>query len=286
MLIKTIEEVRALVREWKKQGCSIGFVPTMGALHEGHLSLLKQAVAENDRVIASVFVNPTQFGPNEDYASYPRDIQTDYRLCQSVGVDAVFHPEPEELYLPNRATTVHVTGLTDVLCGAKRPGHFDGVCLVLSKLFSIVNPDRAYFGQKDAQQVAVVRRMVRDLNFGVDVIACPIVREAGGLARSSRNAYLSAEEKAAALVLNKSLSQALQAMQSGERSADLIRRQVADQIAAEPLARIDYVEVVDFEDLLPVQGLMTRPVLVAVAVFFGTTRLIDNVVFSPEQEVR
>lgn len=286
MLIKTIEEVRALVREWKKQGCSIGFVPTMGALHEGHLSLLKQAVAENDRVIASVFVNPTQFGPNEDYASYPRDIQTDYRLCQSVGVDTVFHPEPEELYLPNRATTVHVTGLTDVLCGAKRPGHFDGVCLVLSKLFSIVNPDRAYFGQKDAQQVAVVRRMVRDLNFGVDVIACPIVREAGGLARSSRNAYLSAEEKAAALVLNKSLSQALQAMQSGERSADLIRRQVADQIAAEPLARIDYVEVVDFEDLRPVQGLMTRPVLVAVAVFFGATRLIDNVVFAPELEVR
>ncbi|WFF73400.1 pantoate--beta-alanine ligase [Proteiniclasticum sp. QWL-01] len=286
MLIKTIEEVRALVREWKKQGCSIGFVPTMGALHEGHLSLLKQAVAENDRVIASVFVNPTQFGPNEDYASYPRDIQTDYSLCQSAGVDAVFHPEPEELYLPNRATTVHVTGLTDVLCGAKRPGHFDGVCLVLSKLFSIVNPDRAYFGQKDAQQVAVVRRMVRDLNFGVDVIASPIVREAGGLARSSRNAYLSAEEKAAALVLNRSLSRALQAMQSGERSADLIRRQVADQIAAEPLARIDYVEVVDFEDLRPVQGPMTRPVLVAVAVFFGTTRLIDNVVFGPELEVR
>ena len=286
MLIKTIEEVRALVREWKQQGCSIGFVPTRGALHEGHLSLLKPAVAENDRVIASVFVNPTQFGPNEDYASYPRDIQTDYRLCQSVGVDAVFHPEPEELYLPNRATTVHVTGLTDVLCGAKRPGHFDGVCLVLSKLFSIVNPDRAYFGQKDAQQVAVVRRMVRDLNFGVDVIACPIVREAGGLARSSRNAYLRAEEKAAALVLNRSLSRALQAMQSGERSADLIRRQVADQIAAEPLARIDYVEVVDFEDLRPVQGPMTRPVLVAVAVFFGTTRLIDNVVFGPELEVR
>ena len=195
MLVKKIDEVRKLVKEWKAQGLSIGYVPTMGALHEGHESLINRAVKENDKVIVSVFVNPTQFGPNEDYDSYPRNIEKDLELCEKAGAAAVFNPEPSEMYFDNRSTQVSVSGLTDVLCGARRPGHFNGVCLVITKFFNIVNQDRAYFGQKDAQQVAVLKRMVRDLSFDVEIVPCPIIREEDGLAKSSRNTYLSLRRK-------------------------------------------------------------------------------------------
>ncbi len=279
MLLKTIDEVKAVVKQWKEQGFSIGYVPTMGALHQGHKSLMERAVAENDRVIASVFVNPTQFGPNEDYSAYPRDIEKDYEICKSLGVHGVFNPEPEELYLPQKATTIHVSGLTDVLCGAKRPGHFDGVCLVVSKFFHIVTPHRAYFGEKDAQQVAVIKKMVRDLNMDVQIVSCPIIRESNGLAKSSRNAYLSPKEKEAALVLSKSLQLAKKAMMDGERDANILKQLIINTIDEEPLTKIDYVEVVDSNELSLIQGPITKSVLVAIAVYVGTTRLIDNFTF-------
>ena len=275
MLVKKIDEVRNLVKEWKKQGLTIGYVPTMGALHEGHESLIKRAVSENDRVIVSVFVNPTQFGPNEDYDSYPRNIEKDMELCESAGAAAVFNPEPSEMYFDNRSTTVSVSGLTDVLCGARRPGHFNGVCLVITKFFNIVKPDRAYFGQKDAQQVAVLKRMVRDLSFDVEIVPCPIVREEDGLAKSSRNTYLNAEERKAALVLSRSLKTAKEMLDNGERNADKIKEAMTEQIKQEPLAKIDYIEIVDNEDLTSVKEIK-RSVLVPIAVYIGKTRLIDN----------
>lgn len=275
MLVKKIDEVRNLVKEWKSQGLSIGYVPTMGALHEGHESLIKRAVAENDRVIVSVFVNPTQFGPNEDYDSYPRNIEKDMELCKNAGAAAVFNPEPCEMYFDNRSTTVSVSGLTDVLCGARRPGHFNGVCLVITKFFNIVKPDRAYFGQKDAQQVAVLKRMVRDLSFDVEIVPCPIIREEDGLAKSSRNTYLSAEERKAALVLSRSLKTAKEMLDNGERDAAKIKETMISEINKEPLAKIDYVEIVDSEDLKSVSKI-ERNVLVPIAVYIGKTRLIDN----------
>ncbi|MGN0144274.1 MAG: pantoate--beta-alanine ligase [Clostridium sp.] len=275
MLVKKIDEVRNLVREWKKQGLTIGYVPTMGALHEGHKSLIDRAVKENDKVIVSVFVNPTQFGPNEDYDSYPRNIEKDMQLCESAGAAAVFNPEPSEMYFDNRSTTVSVSGLTDVLCGARRPGHFNGVCLVITKFFNIVKPDRAYFGQKDAQQVAVLKRMVRDLSFDVEIVPCPIVREEDGLAKSSRNTYLNADERKAALVLSRSLKTAKEMLDNGERNADKIKEAMTALINKEPLAKIDYVEIVDNEDLTSVKDIK-RTVLVPIAVYIGKTRLIDN----------
>jgi len=280
MLLKTIEEVRTVVSRWRKQGLTIGYVPTMGALHAGHKSLMERAVAENDRVIASVFVNPTQFGPNEDYDAYPRDIEKDFELYKEVGIHGVFNPEPEEMYFPNKSTFVHVSGLTDVLCGAKRPGHFDGVCLVVSKFFNIITPDRAYFGQKDAQQVAVLKRLVRDLNFGVEIVLCPIIREADGLAKSSRNAYLSTVERKAALVLNNGLQLAQNAIAAGERDAYKLKQFVVNTIEQESLAKVDYVEIVDSEELSDVQGVITKSVLMLIAVYIGKTRLIDNFIFT------
>ena len=275
MLVKKIDEVRNLVKQWKSQGLSIGFVPTMGALHEGHESLIKKAVSENDRVIVSVFVNPTQFGPNEDYDSYPRNIEKDMELCKNAGAAAVFNPEPSEMYFDNKSTTVSVSGLTGVLCGAKRPGHFDGVCLVVSKFFNIVKPDRAYFGEKDAQQVAVLKRMVRDLSIDVEIIPCPIIREEDGLAKSSRNTYLNEEERKAALVLSRSLKLAKDMLDKGERNADKIKAAMADEINNEPLSKIDYIEIVDSEDLNSVSKI-ERNVLIPIAVYIGKTRLIDN----------
>ncbi len=275
MLVKKIDEVRNLVKEWKKQGLTIGYVPTMGALHEGHESLIKRAVSENDKVIVSVFVNPTQFGPNEDYDSYPRNIEKDMELCKNAGAAAVFNPEPSEMYFDNKSTTVSVSGLTDVLCGARRPGHFNGVCLVITKFFNIIKPDRAYFGQKDAQQVAVLKRMVRDLSFDVEIVPCPIIREEDGLAKSSRNTYLNEMERKAALVLSRSLKIAKNMLDKGERNADKIKEAMISEISNEPLAKIDYVEIVDSEDLISVSNI-ERTVLVPIAVYIGKTRLIDN----------
>lgn len=275
MLVKKIDEVRNLVKEWKKQGLTVGYVPTMGALHEGHESLIRRAVEENDKVIVSVFVNPTQFGPNEDYDSYPRNIEKDMELCKNAGAAAVFNPEPSEMYFENRSTSVSVSGLTGVLCGAKRPGHFDGVCLVVTKFFNIIKPDRAYFGEKDAQQVAVLKRMVRDLSFDIEIIPCPIIREEDGLAKSSRNTYLNDDERKAALVLSRSLKTAKEMLDNGERNAETIKEAMISLINKEPLAKIDYVEIVDSEDLTSVKSI-ERNILIPIAVYIGKTRLIDN----------
>ncbi|SFC17614.1 pantoate--beta-alanine ligase [Clostridium uliginosum] len=278
MLVKEIKELRSLIKAWKREGFTVGFVPTMGSLHEGHESLIKKAVSENDKVVVSVFVNPTQFGPNEDYDSYPRDIDKDLTLCMNAGASVVFNPISKEMYFDNKSTGVSVSGLTSVLCGAKRPGHFDGVCLVVSKFLNIVTPDKAYFGQKDAQQVAVIKRMVRDLNIDVEIVTCPIIREEDGLAKSSRNIYLSDEERKAALVLSRSLSLARKEIKNREKSVGKIRNIIKKEITKEPLAKIDYVEIVDSESLENVENI-EKSVLVAIAVFIGKIRLIDNFIF-------
>ncbi|MDD3395538.1 MAG: pantoate--beta-alanine ligase [Anaerotignum sp.] len=279
MLVKSIKEMRGFVKQWRKEGLSVGYVPTMGALHEGHQSLIEQAASQNDRVVVSIFVNPTQFGPNEDFEAYPRDLEKDYALCEKLGVHVVFSPDAQELYFPNRSTTVQVSALTDVLCGSKRPGHFDGVCLVVSKFFNILQPDRAYFGQKDAQQVAVIKRMVRDLNFDVEIVVCPIVREADGLAKSSRNIYLSPQERKAALVLSRSLEFAKNALDNGELDASVLKAALLSCIVQEPLAEIDYVEIVDSESLQMLKGKITGSILIPIAVYIGKTRLIDNIFY-------
>ena len=274
-IVKTIDEVRKQVKEWKKQGLTVGLVPTMGYLHEGHKSLIDAAVRDNDRVVVSVFVNPTQFAPNEDLESYPRDLDRDAALCDAAGAALIFHPEPEEMYLPDYSTVVDMRTLTDVLCGKTRPIHFSGVCTVVSKLFNIVQPDRAYFGQKDAQQLAVIKHMVADLNFDIEIIGCPIIREADGLAKSSRNTYLNEEERKQAVILSQALNQGKELIEDGETRASVIKQIIRDKIETMPLARIDYVEIVDFKtfkDLDEIQG----EVLAAVAVYIGKTRLIDN----------
>lgn len=274
-VVKTIEEVREQVKAWKREGLRVGLVPTMGFLHEGHKSLIVKAVEENDRVVVSDFVNPTQFGPKEDLASYPRDIERDAKLCEEAGADLIFHPEPEEMYAPDYCTFVDMDGLTKGLCGKTRPTHFRGVCSVVAKLFSIVAPDNAYFGQKDAQQLAVIRRMVRDLNFDIRIVACPIIREEDGLAKSSRNTYLNAEERVAALVLSRALNKGKALVESGELSAAKVKDVIMEELCKEPLARVDYVEVVDADSIEPVKELKGN-ILVAIAVYIGKTRLIDN----------
>ena len=276
--VTTVAEVREQVREWKRAGLTVGLVPTMGFLHEAHKSLIVRAAAENDRVVVSDFVNPTQFGPNEDLESYPRDFERDCKLCEEAGAALVFHPEPSEMYAPNACTYVNMDELTHELCGLTRPIHFRGVCTVVSKLFNIVTPDRAYFGQKDAQQLAVIRRMVRDLNFGIQIVGCPIIREEDGLAKSSRNTYLSAEERTAALVLSRAVAEGQRLMEAGERSAATVLDAMKQLIEAEPLARIDYVEMVSWDGIKPVET-VGGPVLVARAVYIGKTRLIDNFIF-------
>ncbi len=276
MLIESnIHAVRQQVSEWKKAGLSIGLVPTMGYLHEGHKSLIDAARRENDRVAVSIFVNPMQFGPNEDLESYPRDLEKDAALCEEAGVDLIFHPQPEEMYAPGFCTYVDMDGLTTQLCGKSRPTHFRGVQTVVLKLFHIVVPDRAYFGQKDAQQLAVIRRMVRDLDVGVTIIGCPIIREADGLAKSSRNTYLNEKERQAALVLSRSLQAGKALMEAGETNAQAVRQAITDEINKEPMARIDYVDVVDFDTITPVETIQGT-VLTAIAVYIGKTRLIDN----------
>ncbi len=278
LIYSQIELIRRQVQDWKKAGLSVGLVPTMGYLHEGHKSLIDAARKDNDRVVVSIFVNPMQFGPNEDLASYPRDLEKDAKLCEEAGVDLIFHPQPEEMYEQGFCTYVDMNGLTKELCGKSRPIHFRGVQTVVLKLFHIVTPDRAYFGQKDAQQLAVVKRMVRDLNVGTEIIGCPIIREADGLAKSSRNTYLNAKERQAALVLSRSLQVGKALVESGETDAQAVRRAITQEIEKEPMAKIDYVDVVDFETITPIYTIDTiqGSVLVAIAVFIGKTRLIDN----------
>lgn len=259
----------------EKSGLSVGLVPTMGYLHEGHKSLIDAARKENDRVAVSIFVNPMQFGPNEDLASYPRDLEKDSRLCEEAGVDLIFHPQPEEMYAPGFCTYVDMNGLTTQLCGKSRPTHFRGVQTVVLKLFHIVTPDRAYFGQKDAQQLAVIRRMVRDLDVGVTIVGCPIIREADGLAKSSRNTYLNEKERQAALVLSRSLQVGKALVEAGETNAQAVRQAITQEIEKEPLAKIDYVDVVDLDTITPIETIQGT-VLAAIAVFIGKTRLIDN----------
>ena len=271
----TVAAVRAQVKEWKKEGLTVGFVPTMGYLHEGHGSLISAARANNDKVVVSIFVNPMQFGPTEDLASYPRDLDKDSAYCESLGVDMIFHPEPEEMYHDNFSSYVDMSVLTEELCGLSRPVHFRGVCTVVNKLFNIVQPDRAYFGQKDAQQLAIIMHMVEDLNMDLEIVGCPIIREEDGLAKSSRNTYLSAEERQAALILSKSIKLGQKMVEEGEKSADALVNAMCQLINTEPLAKIDYVKAVDGLTMQQIKEVKS-PMLVAIAVYIGKTRLIDN----------
>ena len=273
-IVSTVEEVRKQVKKWREEGLSVGLVPTMGYLHEGHKSLIDKAVEQNDRVVVSVFVNPIQFGPNEDLATYPRDLERDAALCENAGANLIFHPEPENMYESDFCSFIDMDGLTKGLCGKTRPTHFRGVCTVVGKLFNIVEPDRAYFGQKDAQQLAIIRKMVQDLNFDIEIVGCPIVREEDGLAKSSRNTYLSDEERKAALCLSRSVKLGQEIIHAGISAEELLGKMRA-VIEAEPLAKIDYVSMVDALTMQPVEK-ADHNVLVAMAVYIGKTRLIDN----------
>lgn len=277
-IVHTIKDVKEVIKKWKDKNLSIGYVPTMGYLHEGHASLIKKAREENDKVIVSIFVNPIQFGPNEDYSTYPRDLTKDSGLCEEIGSDLIFSPEASEMYPSKIYSHVDVDTLTEKLCGEKRPGHFQGVCTVLTKFFNILSPTKAYFGEKDAQQLAVVKKMVEDLNFPVEIIGCPIVRESDGLAKSSRNTYLNTEERKSSLILNKSLKEALKSLESGERNLNNIKNIIIDTLNKETLAKIDYVSIVDSNTLQPVEKLHSS-ILIAIAVYIGKTRLIDNFTF-------
>ncbi len=275
-IITTIENIRSIVNHWKDKGYSIGFVPTMGYLHDGHAALIDQARKDNDKVIVSIFVNPTQFGENEDLNSYPRDINRDKSLCEAHKADIIFSPTSDEMY-HDRKAFVNIVELSDTLCGISRPIHFKGVCTVITKLFNIIQPTNAYFGEKDAQQLAIIRKMVYDLNFPVNIIGVPIVRESDGLAKSSRNTYLSKEERKAATILYKAIQMGKQTIKHGA-SADSIINTMTEIINTEPLAKIDYVSVVDANTMQPVHEI-SSPVLVAMAVYIGSTRLIDNFSF-------
>ena len=276
-VVKTIKEVRENVKTWKKEGQTVGFVPTMGYLHEGHGSLIKKAREENDKVVVSIFVNPMQFGPTEDLESYPRDLEKDKALCESLGADLIFHPEPEEMYHDDFSSYVDMSVLTEELCGLSRPVHFRGVCTVVTKLFNIVQPDNAYFGQKDAQQLAIIKHMVQDLNMDINVVGCPIVREEDGLAKSSRNTYLSPEERKAALILSKTVKLAKELIDAGEKDADVVVAKMKENIETEPMAKIDYVKAVNGLTMQQ-QKEIKAPMLIAMAVYIGKTRLIDNMI--------
>lgn len=276
MIIETVKELREYLAGQRAAGKTVGLVPTMGFLHEGHLSLIREAKAENDVVVVSDFVNPTQFGPNEDFESYPRNIERDTELALSAGADVIFYPSVSEMYPPESSTYVEVEGnITRVLCGASRPTHFRGVTTVVNKLFNIVEPDKAYFGQKDAQQVAVLTKMVKDLHMDIELIICPIVREPDGLAMSSRNTYLSSEERKQAVILNQALKKAKNAFANGEKDVVKLTGIITDKINEMPLAVIDYVSILDFPSLKPIITI-EKDALGAVAVKFGKTRLIDN----------
>lgn len=280
-VVKTISEVRSIVKAWHREGLTVGLVPTMGYLHEGHQSLIAKSVEQNDRTVVSVFVNPIQFGPTEDLDAYPRDLERDIQKVTEAGGDLIFNPEPSEMYPSHFTSFVDTTETTELLCGARRPIHFRGVCTVVSKLFNIVNPERAYFGQKDAQQLATIRRFVRDLDFDIEIVACPIVREADGLAKSSRNTYLSPAERQAALILSRSLEQGRAAVEAGELQSARIIDVITRSLQSEPLARVDYVEVVDFDNIQRVDQI-GHETLIAIAVYIGKTRLIDNIIISQQ----
>lgn len=275
-VIKTISELKDTLKPYRKEGKSIGLVPTMGFLHKGHASLIKKAVEDNDIVVVSDFVNPIQFGPNEDLESYPRDINADSKLCEEIGADFIFNPEPSEMYHDKKAF-VDIEGLSDNLCGAKRPGHFRGVCTVCTKLFNIVGPDRAYFGQKDAQQLAIIKKLVLDLNIPVEIIPVPIVRENDGIAMSSRNTYLSKEERKAALCLSKAIFTGEKMAKEGA-SLEKVLEKMTEIIKTEKLAKIDYISAVDLETIENVEN-FNQDTLVAIAVYIGKTRLIDNFIY-------
>ena len=279
-ICKTIDDMRATSRAARHAGKRLGLVPTMGALHEGHLSLVRAAKAQCDAVAASIFVNPLQFGPTEDLAEYPRTFDRDVQLLEKESVDILFAPSPDEMYPSGAVTYVTVEGLSEKLCGKSRPGHFRGVTTVVAKLFHIVEPDLAFFGQKDAAQVAIIRRMVSDLNLAAEIVVCPIVREPDGLAMSSRNAYLSPQERKSATVLNRSLVEVKRRFDQGERDATALIAAARQVLAQEPTVHLDYFEIVDPATLNPITRL-TSPALVAVAAFAGSTRLIDNILLQP-----
>lgn len=275
-VIKKIDELREILRDYKKEGKSIGLVPTMGFLHKGHASLIKKAVEENDIVVVSDFVNPIQFGPNEDLEAYPRDINADSKLCEDLGSDFIFNPDPSEMYHDKKAF-VDIEGLSDNLCGSRRAGHFRGVCTVCTKLFNIVGPDRAYFGQKDAQQLSIIKKLVFDLNIPLEIVACPIVREDDGLAMSSRNTYLSNDERKAALCLSKAIFEGEKMAKEGSSVKEVLKK-MKEIISAEKLAKIDYISAVDLETIKDVDN-FDKDTLVAIAVYIGKTRLIDNFIY-------
>lgn len=271
-----ISEVRQQVKDWKRNGLTVGLVPTMGYLHEGHASLIKASVEHCDKTVVSVFLNPTQFAPNEDLESYPRDFDNDKKLCEEMGADLVFHPEVSEMYDEDSSTFVEIlSDMPKQLCGKTRPIHFRGVCTVVSKLFNIVTPDKAFFGEKDAQQLAIIRKMVKDMSYGIEIIGCPIVRESDGLAKSSRNTYLNDEERKAALCLSKAVNLGKEIIANGEKNAETVLSKMKELINSEPLAKIDYVEAVDGVTMNPVKEIKENT-LVAMAVYIGKTRLIDN----------
>lgn len=277
-IVKTIQEVREQVRAWRTEGLTVGFVPTMGYLHEGHQSLIYRADSENDRVVVSIFINPLQFEEKEDLESYPVDLEQDKEICASAGADLIFYPDGQEMYGSDFCSFVDMEGLTDTLCGKSRPGHFRGVCTVVMKLFNIVKPDRAYFGQKDAQQVAVIQRMVQDLNMDLEIVPCETVREDDGLAKSSRNVRLNPEERKASGILHEALMLAEKCLNAGVRASDEIERFIRNKIETEKLARLDYAEIVDLQTLKPVKHVQS-PALVAAAIYIGNTRLIDNFIY-------
>ena len=275
-VITTIKDMHAFSKAIKADGKSIGFVPTMGAMHEGHMSLVRSSIKENDVTVASIFVNPTQFGPTEDFNKYPKDHKGDMEKFSNIGVAAVFLPDVSEMYPKGFSSFIYVGGIGGILCGASRPDHFNGVATVVTKLFNIVMPDRAYFGQKDYQQTVVIKKLVRELGFDINIVACPIVREEDGLAMSSRNSYLSDEERKAALILNKALEYGKGLMLSGrEDKADPIKEKMGAFIKAEPLVTIEYIEIVGTEYLEKIKEVKT-PAVILLAAKVGTTRLIDN----------
>jgi len=278
MVINTINELKEKIRFWKDQSKQIGFVATMGYLHEGHLSLVRESKRSSEITVVSIFVNPKQFGPQEDYNFYPRDLNRDRNLLEKEGVDLVFHPSVEEMYPDHYRTYVEVEELQDKLCGKSRPGHFRGVCTVVLKLLNLVQPDEAYFGWKDAQQVVILQKMVKDLNIPTKVVPLPIVRDNDGLALSSRNTYLKPQERQAALVLNKSLDLAARLFSQGVKDASLIKQKMVELISTEPLVRIDYVEIIDLQNLNNIDKL-EGDALIALAAYVGRTRLIDNIRF-------
>lgn len=278
IILRDIAAIKDFISQVRKKNKTVGFVPTMGYLHEGHLTLMKKAKETCDIVVVSIFVNPMQFGQGEDYEEYPRDLTNDGTMAASAGVDAVFAPTVAEMYPQSFSSFVEVTGVTEGLCGASRPGHFRGVTTIVNKLFNIVQPDKAFFGQKDAQQVAAIKRMVADLNMNVQILTVPIAREVDGLAMSSRNVYLSAEERKAALILFRSLQAVKQQLQAGERGAGYLRAFIQTTILTEPLADIDYISISDLETLKEVENI-AGPILIALAVRFGKTRLIDNMIW-------